>query len=169
MIKFRQKIFLSPATRIAVKTRRIFRPTKAGLRRATRKSLDNVKDVGNAVVSSSDAIKNASTSALINLGHSAPPNYRAAHLMSKNSSNFKDASDMYGRLAKNNIAKAGEHVGKIVDRTPSALIGPAIPVPGATEALGVVGPFVDEFTPVGEIIKPIAKGIKRGVNYIRKN
>lgn len=165
MIKFRQKIFLSPATRIGIKMRRLIRPTNTGLKRATRKSLDNVKDIKGTVDSSVSAVKNVSTSALVRLGHSAPPNYRAAQLMN----NTGNVAATYENLAKNNIAKAGEHVGKIVDRTPSALVGPAIPVPGATEALGIVGPFVEELTPVGEIIKPIAKGIKKGVKYIRKN
>ena len=167
MIKFRQKIFLSPATRIAIKTRRILRPTKYGFRRATKKSLNNVKDIGNVLVSSSDAVKNVSSSALIRLGYTAPPNHRAAYLMSKIPS-IKDAAHRYERLAGNNIANVGERVGKIIDRTPSALIGPAIPIPGATEALGVAGPFIDEFTPISEIIKPIAKSIKKGVKYIRK-
>lgn len=182
MIIFRQKEFLTPLTRIAAKTRRFFRPlqyinpniylddsvdlkkllkkdiihAKRQLFRAGKNTGKNAADVWGAAKKSSRGIFNRPTT---------PLNPKAAMLIS--TSGYKQSLPSL-KETRADFSKAGEHIGNVLGRTKSAAVGPITPIPGATEALSVVGPFIDEFTPIGEIARGVINTGKKGVSILSK-
>lgn len=147
MIKFRQKLFLKPITRFAAKSHRFGR--RVGLLNPLKYTTKTGRDSFNREIR---AIKG---------------DIRLANR--KASRNAKDAISAIQSTAQLDIPKAGKHVGNIIDRTPTAAIGPAIPVPGATEALGVTGPYLEQFVPgVREATKVTTDVVKGGVTKFKR-
>jgi hypothetical protein len=125
---------------------------------ATKDTGKNIKDIGSVVTKGAKSAGNISVSTITRQA-AIPLNPRAAMLARKH--NIHEAAEGYSALAKTQAKDAAKHVGSILKRTPTATIGPAIPVPGATEALGVVGPYVDKLTPLGELIRAAKSGAKK--------
>ena len=130
------------------------------LKGSSKKTWENIKDVGRAIGNGVSGIVKTSTS------KQAPLN--PAQALIQNTPDYKAAAAKRVDSAKADFVKVKDNVTNILSRTNSAAIGPVTPLPGATEALGVVGPFIDEFTPVGEIVKGIVGAGKKGVSTLSK-
>ena len=90
-----------------------------------------------------------------------------ANMKAKN--NIVDATNAVKSAVQLKPGESGKHVSSIIGRTPTAVLGPVIPVPGATEAIGVAGPYIEQFVPgVREGSKGITKFVKKAVDKVGK-